>query len=65
MELLQTSFPDQLSPEGLSPKRKWQLYDDIRQHVILAKDESEELLDLVAPYPDVPKPASRGQVDEI
>jgi len=44
-------LPRLLQPSGLSPKRSWYLYDEIREHIPSAKDKDE-----TCPRPMVPKP---------
>ena len=43
--------PNQIFPEGLSPKRQWYLYDNIRMHI---PDEGDK--DITAPLPKVERP---------
>ena len=40
-----------LKPEGLSPKRQWYLYEEIREHILSEKDQN-----ITCPRPECPKP---------
>ncbi|XP_041373710.1 LOW QUALITY PROTEIN: uncharacterized protein LOC121386766 [Gigantopelta aegis] len=51
------SMPNKIKPKGLDAKRRWYLYDEIRQFA------SEESRDTIAPLPQVPKPG-RGTAAE-
>lgn len=49
--LIQSDLPKEITPEGLSPKRQWYLYDNIRMHIPSPIDK-----DLTAPLPKVERP---------
>ena len=47
-------LPKQLFPEGLSIKRQWYLYDQIRSHIPCEEDK-----DKTCPIPKAPRPSSK------
>lgn len=46
------TLPDEIKPSGLSAKRAWYLYEQIREHIPRLEDK-----DLTCPLPNVEKPA--------
>jgi hypothetical protein len=46
-----SGFPQEIFPSGLSPERKWYLYEQVRQHI-----GNPQKRDEYCPLPDVPKP---------
>lgn len=51
--------------QGLSAKRQHQLYNTIREHIILGPGETEDLKDLTAPLPIVPAPLEDSEVTNL
>lgn len=51
LEALIEERPPEITPEGLSPKRQWYLYDNIRMHI-----PDVESKDKTAPLPNVKRP---------
>lgn len=54
-DLIRAGLPKEVVPDGLSPKRQWYLYDNIRMHIPDTKDK-----DMTAPLPKVERPDDRG-----
>ncbi len=53
-DLVEAELPEEITPEGLSPKRQWYLYDNIRMHVPDPGDK-----DMTAPLPTAERPDSK------
>lgn len=53
-DLIKSEQPREVTPEGLSPKRQWYLYDNIRMHIPDSEDK-----DMTAPLPTVKRPGAK------